>query len=243
VTTATIGHNVAPTEATLALEVDALIRVADEWVAKVPKITDEETAAAARDFLAKLTAEATAVEEERTRQRKPHLDAAAAVQALFKPMADRLDIAKRRLLGIIDTWNKAEKARIEREKAATEKAKREAEAAAAEAALAAQAPNASIDDIVAAEEAQTAAVAFTKAASTAAKAKPAIRGNVATRALAEHTTWTAVIADYARVAAHFIAAGNTDLQAELQRLANAEARKSKEAFAIPGATVKKDTHL
>lgn len=235
------GANNPPPETTISLAVDALIKVADEWTVKVSKITDESTAAQARDFVAKIADEESVVETERMRQRRPHLDANEAIQKVFVPMATRLDLAKKKLLGILKTWQDAEKIRIAKEAAGAEAARVKAEADAAEAAFAAKAADASIDDIVFAQEAQKTAKMATQTATTAAKAKPSIRGNVVSRALPERTIWTAEIQDWSKVAAHFI--GNTDLRAELQRLANAVARESKADFAISGATVKKDTHL
>ena len=233
--------NEPPVEKVIADRVTALIKTADEWVAKVPKITDEATAAAARDFVAQLADEDDAVEAERMKRRKPLLDAAQAVQDLFNPMRKRLEIAKGKLLAILKTWQDAERARIQRERDAADELARKAAAVAAEAALAAQAPDASIDDVVAAASAAASAAHVAASAAAAAKAKPAIRGNLATRALAEHTVWTAEITNWPLVTGYFI--DNVDLRAELQRLANAEARRLKAAFSIPGATVKKDTHL
>lgn len=237
------GANNPPPEAAMSIAVDALIKVADEWAVKVPKITDESTAAQARDFVAKIADEENVVETERMRQRRPHLDANEAIQKIFVPMATRLDLAKKKLLGILKTWQDAEKARIAKEAAEAETARQKAISDAAEAALAAHAQNASIDDIVFAQEAQKTAEVATQTAATAAKAKPAIRGNVVSRALTEHTTWTAEIQDWQATARYFIAANNIALKAEIQRIANAEARDQKADFAIPGATVKKDTHL
>lgn len=236
-----ILSNNPPRDAVIGLRVDKLIATANTWIAKVSKISDEETAKAARDFVEQLAKQEKVVEAERTAQRVPLLAAAAAVQAVFTPMAAKLDLAKKKLLGILDTWNRAEKKRIADEAAVAAEKARKAEQEAAEAALAAKAPDASIDDIVSSQALAKASEDAKAAAANAAAAKPKLSGNHASRALAERTTWTAVITDWPKAIGYFV--DNPDLRIEVQRLADAVARKDKDNFAVPGATVKKDTHL
>ena len=110
-----MGANHPPAEDAFALRVEKLVAATNAWATHVPKITDLDTSKKCRDFIAQVTEEWDALEAERKTQKKPHDDAAAAVQARFSPLLRRLQVAKDLLKGKLGTWLDFEDARLKRE--------------------------------------------------------------------------------------------------------------------------------
>lgn len=110
-----IGHN-APPEETLTDEIARVAEQAEEWIEKAKKIEDEKTANMAGNYISALRDLRKKAEAERKREKQPHLDAARAVDALWKPVIDRADGAISRLRRALTDWMRRKDAE-ERQKA------------------------------------------------------------------------------------------------------------------------------
>ena len=108
------GHNSGATVSEFdQLREDAETRLQDAEkllfsVGDAVKPGDEVTATKLKDEAAFIDSKLKPLEALRKAEKKPHDDAAAAVQAKFKPIIDKLDTAKRKLLARVDAWTRAE---------------------------------------------------------------------------------------------------------------------------------------
>lgn len=162
-------------------------------------------------------------DEQRKTEKKPHDDAGKAVQAKWKPIIDRADMAVEVAKKAIAPWlQKLEEERLAKEKAAQEDADRKAEEA-RQAHLAAQADDLAAQEAAEAKikEAEDAQKAATKIANTKTHAKGG------GRAIGLRTKWEAEITDRRAALNHYVGA-NPDAFIELiQTLANTDARGSR----------------
>jgi hypothetical protein len=107
-----LSNNPRPID--LAIErVEELVAAADEWMAKVPQITSAELAGRAVDFDEQLLATHQKLDGERAAERKPHADAAAAVQAAWKPLLDRLLLCRKMIGDKLRPWQAAEQLQLD----------------------------------------------------------------------------------------------------------------------------------
>jgi hypothetical protein len=164
-------------------------------------------------------------------EKKPHDDAGKAVQAKWKPLLDRADMAVDACKKALAPWlaRKAEEQRI-----AAEKARQEAEEKAKAAAEAARATT--LDDL-AGREAAEALVADAKAAEAdarrAEKARPQATGGP--RAATLRTTYRPELLSASEALKHFVRVRPDDVKAALQRLAEVEVRNG--ARELPGFNI------
>lgn len=171
-----------------------------------------------------------AADDQRVIEKKPHDDAAKAVQAKFKPLIDKCDLAATVAKRALTPWLEhleaeqrriADEKRIEAEKAA--KAAREAE-------IAAQ------TDLAAAEKAEAARLVaddLAKAAGRAEKAKPQATGGA--RAIGLRTSYRAEITDRRELLQHYMKTRPADLEAWLYDQAQKDVRAG--AKHIPGVNI------
>lgn len=236
---AVAGHNAPPAEAVILERVDALVRGTNTWLSKVREIGDPDTASACRDMIAQLAEEMKAADAERVRQKKPHDDAAALVQAKFKTPLALLDTAHKAMKRLMGGWLDAERKRLddERRAAEVEAARKVAEAEAA-ARKAEQAKGDIIGNQVAAAMAAEAAAAAQDDARRAAEAKPQVQGDIAGRAMSLRTYYSAEIKDLPQVVRNYLR--HPKMLALMQELADADARTMKEDFDVPGCDIKID---
>lgn len=193
-------------------------------------INGQESANKAAQIITDLRALWKMADTQRQTEKRPHDEAAAAVQAKFKPMLDDAELAAKKLLASVDGWQKAEQRRLQKEadeKAAAERKriadetaarlKAEAEARAAEAEDGEVADVPSDDDIRARAE----QVAAETAPAAEVVEKPKASGAYS-RAVSKSKRKVGVITDEDA----FIAAlkGQDDLTAWLQDKANKLAR-------------------
>jgi hypothetical protein len=227
-----MGHNLPPTEADVARErVEGLVSAANRWARERPEITDAETAARANDFLEQLAAEAKKLELQRRAEKRPHEDAAKAVDARYRPLADMVGACKLVVTALHSAWLRREQDRLAIERRRKEAEAREAQRLADEAARKAAAA-ASVSDLIAASEAERAA----KEASAAAAAVPEraqTRGQLSGRARSLKTTWHARVVDPYAAIRHY--RDRAEVRELVERLANADARAG--VRAIPGCAV------
>ncbi|WP_299327581.1 hypothetical protein [Parasphingopyxis sp.] len=165
---------------------------------------------------------------QRRAEKKPHDDAGKAVQAKWKPILERADMAVKVAKDAMAPWlKKLEAERLERERLAREEAERKAE----EARKAHQA--AQTDGLAARAEAEAKikeAEEAEKAAAKIEREKTHAKGGA--RAIGLRTHWTATIVNRRDALNHYVRT-NPDAFVELiQKLADADARAKKHD--VPG---------
>ena len=193
-----IGHNLPPIEE-IRQRTDDLIKTADEWLANVKEIGDDDQAGKASDFLDQLRAEYKAAETERKTEKQPHMDAAKAVDTAYKPITVRLETAAEAIKRLLTPW-------LQKKQRAEEEARRrrEEEARQAEAEARAKAEEAakanSIDAQIEAEEAAKRAEAAQKEADKIENAR--VKGEFG-RTTKLHTTYRGEIEDRTKALAAY----------------------------------------
>jgi hypothetical protein len=184
----TLSNNPPPFE-TWSLHIEELFAEAGNFLDGEPILTQGQ-ADAVGVLLDSLRTAKRDADSERAKEKKPHDDAAKAVQAKWKPLIDKCDLAASTAKKALTPWLQ-HLDNLQRE--AAEKARQEAE----EARLAAiEAHRAASTDLAAAERAEElekAANQAQKAASRADKAKPQATGGA--RAIGLRTSWRAEVTD------------------------------------------------
>lgn len=170
----------------------------------------------------------------RAEEKKPHDDAAKAVQSKWKPLLDRADLAVTTCKKALAPWlaRKEDEAR-----AAAETARQEAEAKSKAAADAARA--AAHDDLAAQEEVEALvkdATKATAAAKRAHKARPQAAGGV--RAATLRTTYRPELTSPSEALKHYVANQPDAIKACLLELAVIDVREGKRA--LPGFVIHED---
>jgi hypothetical protein len=210
------GHN-NPPEPTPLEKAEQLIPACDEWTAK-GALTSEDEARVLGEFLVQIRKAREMIKAGAVEDRKPHLDALAAIRAtvahLMEPheqaletigaravrLQAKLEIAieriagSKKVTGLLAEWMSREQARLKAEADAKRKEAEDA-ARAAERASDRAAIDGTIDAAAAAEEAAQAA---DEAAAAARKAptRARVRGDLQARANALHDYWSAAIKDW-----------------------------------------------
>lgn len=236
--TAEIGHNNPPAEDTRTPEqrrVDDLMAAANEWLANVPEITDEETAKACDDFLKQVKDEADALEKARKAFNKPLEDQVKANNDAYRPLTAMLEKAKALLSPLKTKWLKREQDRIAAERRAKEDEALKALQAAEDAKRAAAT---SIQAAIQADEAQKAAETAMAAVEAASRAKATVKGNYAARASGLRAYWSAEITDQMKATMNYF--DHPKVVALVQSLANADAVEFKDKLNLPGIKPKKE---
>lgn len=235
---ATLGDNRPPPfDADQISELDQKVRdftdAAGEW-ADLKKIETEEQAGKLVDLLSGARGLYKKIDDARKDAKKPHDDAAKAVQAAFKPLLDKMERVAKVAKSLQAAWltEKEAEERRERERLAREAEERRIEAER----LAREAESRNdIDGQVEAEAAAKAAEEMARAAQreVSTSAKSASGGG---RTVALRTVREAEIANIRHLFMHF--QNHPDVVDVLRRLANAEIRAAKGApIEIPGITI------
>lgn len=202
-----IGHNNPPPAEAFALHIEELFSLISGSTAS-PVKTDEQEAAldALLDDVRKARKDADA---QRVAEKKPHDDAAAAVQATWKPLLARCDAAADAIKAALTPYRTA-KQRAKDE--AAKKARDEAEAKQ----KAAQEALRKSDDLEAKFEAEQQLAAATKLTAVANKIDRSATGL--------RTYWEAEITDRREALKHYLATKPAEFEDLIQRLADADAR-------------------
>jgi hypothetical protein len=223
-----ISNNPPPFE-TWSLHIEELFEEAGNFLDGEPILTQGQADAVGVLLDALRTAKRDA-DAERAKEKKPHDDAGKAVQAIWKPLLDKCDLAVSTAKKALTPWLQ-HLDDIQRE--AAEKARHEAE----EARLAAiEAHRAASTDLAAAERAEElekAAAQAQKLANRADKAKPQAMGGA--RAIGLRTSYAAIIDDQRALLNHYAKARPADLIAWLQDQADSDVRAG--ARNLPGVRV------
>lgn len=230
-----IGGNNPPEEMTpftaASQRVTELVETANVWLASVKEIADENTATACQGFLDQVNAETKAVETDRRTEKKPHEDAAKAVDIKYRPLSTRLDTIKTLLLPLKTAWLQKEQARKDAEAAAA-RAEAERLRRLAEEAAAAAAQNTTVEAVIAADEINNSVKQAETAARRIENDKAQVRSHFGTRASGLRTYWSARITDYRKALKHY--SERAEVREVIERLAAADARTLKDDLKVPG---------
>ena len=222
-----IGHNSFATLNTA--RIDQLVAASDEWM-KLPSIQDEATAKALDDQLKILEAERKATDTARKAEKKPHDDAAAAVQARYNPWLARLDAAINLLKPKRQAWLRLVEDRLQAERRAKEAAARKAIEDAENAAIAARTINEKVEAELKAKAASD------QVAEAARPVKAQVQGDLAQRATGLRQYWSAEITDWQSAAISLCR--DLTVRDAIQSAANKLAREQHEALNIAGIRAK-----
>lgn len=214
----TKGHNNPPADVAFSMSIDELFSTLSDSLAGGEVTTDEQEAAidALKDEFLKASQDA---DKARAAEKKPHDDAAKAVQTKWKPIIDKATRGKLECVAAITPYRAAkQKAKDEAARIAREDA--EAKAKAAQEALRAA------DDLeakFAAEEALKQADKLAKAANRLDRAPTGLR-----------TYWSATITDRKAALLYYLARNPEAFEDLIQSLADHDARNGRPA--VPGIT-------
>jgi hypothetical protein len=213
---------------------EALVKNADVW-ASVDRIVDTEQANRAKDALDQLRAEWLRIENERKAEKKPHDDAALAVQKRYRPILAMIEACQATIEPLRTDWLRREDERLARERreaqARADAAAREAEEAARKAEQAKQAPVSA--RLAAAEAAERAKQAAEQAAAIPERAR--VQGSYGRPAASLREYWYGEVVDVLKAARHY--RDRTELREVLTRLVSADARAGVRV-APPGCVIK-----
>lgn len=228
-----IGHN-SPPEPTafdaFQAHINDLMDIATGLMDGEP-ITSERQAEEIASLLDDLRRAKKDADAARADEKKPHDDAAKAVQSKWKPLLDRCDIAATTAKNHLAPWLMAKEAA---QQAEAERKRKEAEALAIEAAKAAR--SAAANDLASREDAARVfklADAANKAAHKAEKARANTAGG--SRAVALRSYFTATLTDPVEALRHYKATRPDALKAFLQECAQTDVLNG--ARSIPGFTI------
>jgi hypothetical protein len=227
--TAPTGHNAPadPFEA-FSLHVDDLFLEASNFLDGEPIATDGQ-AEAVSILLNRLRKAGNDADEARKVEKKPHDEAAKAVQTKWKPLIDRVDLAVSTAKNALAPFLKAKE---DAQRAAAQAAFEEARQKALAAAHTQAAPDDLAGQAVAKIRGEEAAAAL-KAAQRLDKAKPQARGGE--RAIGLRSVFTPALTDACAALKHYRANQPDELKAWLLNQAEKDVRNG--ARSIPGFTI------
>lgn len=236
------GEAIDEYHAAIEARLSAAIKDAEALGTTIDTQEKAERAAAIRDVI---NASGKLGEARRKEEKQPHLDAAAAVDNKWAVVKRASDIGKR-LMDMIDGFQRRERARLQREadeKAAAERKrvaeetaarlKAEAEQRAAEAAEMGEPEALPNDEDIQAEAQRIAA----ETVETVEVAKPVVAGSSFSRAATKAKRRRGEIVDIKMLAEHFIFGHDTDFAEYMQKRANSAAVAK---IALPGVRVVED---
>jgi hypothetical protein len=220
-----IGHNNPPSAfEMLQIHIEDLISLADGCLTGDPIDTQEKADAieALKDDIKKARKD---VEAARVEEKKPHDEAAKAVQAKYKPLLDRADIAASTAANALTPW--LVKQQEERDRIAREK-REEAERLAGKAKAQFQDSNSTdLESRLNAEEALK-----------QAKKAAAVANKVDRQATGLRSYWTAAVSDYGALLAYLKKDKPGDLRAMLYEYA--EKQKNMGVRSLAGVEFKEE---
>lgn len=228
------GHNAPPPYEAFSLHIEELIENAKQFLDGEP-IANQGQADEVGKLLDMIRTAKKDADKERAAEKKPHDDAGKAIQAKWKPLLDRCDIATDTAKKALVPW--LEKLEAE-QRAAAAKAREEAEAARLAALEAERAAKASVDLEAAerAEQARKDADIAQAQANRADKAKAHAAGG--SRAIGLRSYWIAELVDPVAALKHYKQAQPELLKAWLLEQAQKDANAGKRT--IPGFAINED---
>lgn len=230
-----IGHNNPPAPSAVYAERLNLYR---EHAASLGPVT-EETAGAYRDAIGYGGELGKEIDGQRDAEKRPHLEAGRAIDATYKPLVAGCEAIRTSLRSTLQAWmneREREARRIADEKA---RALREAEEAARSTAAALEPDDADDPFLAATAPDLNAVAADAKDAEIEAKLAARVGSEAGGfNALGLKTRRKAVVVNSELLALHYLHAGNRELLALLDKLANADVRHAKGSpLALPGVDI------
>lgn len=190
----------------LSGRVNGFIDTSNRWIIERPTLTDADMADKASGLKTQLGDLKKDLDKRRREAKKPHEDAASAVDAVFKPMIDLVDRAYRAIgdkitAFMLEQQRKADEERRQKE-AEARRQREEAEAAAERARE--EASKQGGDALRAQAEAEAKARLAAQAEKDAAKpTKVQLRGDYTTKAVSLRVTWHARVTDETAALRHY----------------------------------------
>jgi len=208
------GHNSPPPFEAWSLHIEELFEMANG----IGEATNDEQAAALDKLLDDFRIAKRDADKERAAEKKPHDDAAKAVQAKWKPLIDRCDIATKAIKDALTPYRTAKQRAADE---AARKAREEAEAAhrAAQEAF----KSSDLDDRLEAERLAAQAKAMQVQANKIDRQSTGLR-----------TYWVAEVTDRKLALLHYIKTQPEAFEALIQSLADRDARTEATRRDIPG---------
>lgn len=227
---APIGHNSPPPIESHRLHIEELMEAAQQYLDGEP-ITSQAQADDVGKLLGQLRQAHKGADEQRAKEKKPHDDAAKAVQAVWKPLLDRVDTAERVAKKALEPFLEAEGAK---QRAAAEAARKEADDKAAAARAAAQAAQATdLAARVAVEALRKDADKAAKAANRAEKDKPMAAGTG--RSVSLRSVWRAEVTDPIELGRHLWKTRRAEYEEMLLGIAQREVNAG--VRSLPGCSI------
>lgn len=236
---AEIGHNGAPEESpfeAFGAHIGDLFEEARNFL-DGSGVNSEAEAEAVSKLLDMIRTAAKDADKARASEKKPHDDAGKAVQAKWKPLLDRADLAVDTCKKVLTPW--LQKLEADR-RAEAERARKDAEAKAAAAAEAMR--TTSLADLDGREEAERLAKDAKRAeadATRAEKARPQAAGGA--RATTLRVSYRPELVNASEALKHYVARRPDEMKAFLLTLAEQDVRGGQRA--IPGFRVVEDQRV
>jgi hypothetical protein len=210
----TLGHNNPPPFEARSIHIEKLFEVANG----IGEATSDEQEAALDGLLDDFRKAKRDADKERAAEKKPHDDAAKAVQAKWKPLIDRCDIGSDAIKKALTPY------RVAKQKAADEAARKAREQAEAERLAAMEAfKSDDLDQRLEAEMKGAQAKALQAQANKIDKAASGLR-----------STWSAEIIDRKAALLHYIKVKPEAFEALVLQLATQDARNEATRRELPG---------
>jgi hypothetical protein len=219
------GHNVPPVPIepdpieAAAARVEQEVASATEWAEQVRVVETDVLAAQLADKLDQLRKLWQKTDAERVAEKTPHDEKAAAVQAKWKPLLEKLRICADSLKPLEAAWLKLKGQRLDTERQVLEKAAREAQQRADQ--LAEQAQAGHPQTMIAAKEADEETERARQAVAEVPQ-RAQVRGTLGGRARSLRRSWHAVAIDVDRCYQHF--RDHPEVKAVLTQLGDQAAR-------------------
>ena len=231
---AALGHNMPPLSPFEAAEkeVNDLYNEAALWL-DGSKVASQEVADGLGNLLNLIRAAEKRADALRVTEKKPHDDAAAEVQARYKPLLNKTKRASDAIKKAIAGWL-AEQERIRQAAAAEARRIADETAAAAREAHRIAQQQGTLEDLADAELLFDAAKDAGKAAARIEKAPVKTGGGIG-RAVSLRTVYAPVLADFQAACRHYYQRRPDDMKAWLQQMAERDIRAG--LLDIPGFTV------
>lgn len=213
-----IGHNNPPPVVAHSLHIEDLFSLASGSLAAGP-IQNDDQEAALDTMLDDFRKARKAADEQRALEKKPHDDAAKEVQAAWKPLLDRCDMAVNQIKAALTPYREArQRAKDEAARLAREEAER-TQRAAQESLRASQ----DMEERFAAEEELKRSQKLTAVANRIDRSATGLR-----------TYWEAEVTDRKAALLHYISRQPEAFETLIQQLADQDARGTRAP--VPGVT-------
>ncbi len=211
---AALGHNAPPPFEAWSMHIEGLFDLANG----IGEATNDEQEAALDELLDEFRKARKAADGERAAEKKPHDDAGKVVQAKWKPLLDRCDIATDAIKKALTPYRAAKQKAIDD---AARKAREEAEKARLEALQAFKSDD--LDDRLKAESIASQAKALEVQANKLDRKPTGLR-----------TVWEAEVTDRKAALLHYLKFAPDAFGALIQSLADKDARNEATRRDIPG---------